>query len=89
MVLRTIGRMIWMPLSFLIAAALAMFVLVTLGLETITHAVHNLDEADTISAAFDVVWQGSLSSRPGRRSFPRCWSSSSARSRASARGSTT
>ncbi|WP_439543641.1 hypothetical protein [Hyphomicrobium sp.] len=60
MVLRTIGRIIWVPLSFVIAAALAMLVLVTLGLETITHAVHNLDEADTISAAYDVVWQGSI-----------------------------
>lgn len=60
MVLRTIGRIIWVPLSFLIAAALAMLVLVTLGLETITHAVHNLDEADTISAAYDVVWQGTI-----------------------------
>jgi hypothetical protein len=60
MVLRTIGRIIWVPISFLIAAALAMLVLVTLGLETITHAVHNLDEADTISAAYDVVWQGAI-----------------------------
>lgn len=60
MVLRTIGRIIWVPISFLIAAALAMLVLVTLGLETITHAVHNLDEADTISAAYDVIWQGTI-----------------------------
>ena len=60
MVLRTIGRIIWVPISFLIAAALAMLVLVTLGLETITHAVHNLDEADTISAACDVIWQGTI-----------------------------
>jgi len=60
MVLRTIGRIIWVPISFLIAAALAMLVLVTLGLETITHAVRNLDEADTISAAYDVVWQGAI-----------------------------
>lgn len=60
MVLRTIGRIIWVPISFLIAAALAMLVLVTLGLETITHAVHNLDEADTISTAYDVIWQGTI-----------------------------
>ncbi len=60
MVLRTLGRMIWIPISFLIAAAAAMFVLVTLGLETLTHAVHNLDGEETISAAFDVAWQGSL-----------------------------
>jgi len=60
MVLRTVGRLIWIPISFLFAAAAAMLVLVTLGLETITHAVHNLDGADTVSAAFDVAWQGAI-----------------------------
>jgi hypothetical protein len=60
MVLRTIGRLIWIPIAFLLAAAAALFVLVTLGLETVTHAVHNLDEADTISAAYDVFWQGTI-----------------------------
>jgi hypothetical protein len=58
MVLKTIGRMIWIPIAFLIAAAAAMFVLVTLGLETVTHAVHNLDGTETVDAAFDVAWQG-------------------------------
>lgn len=60
MVMRAIGRLIWVPIAFLIAAAAAMFVLVTLGLETITHAVHNLDSDETISAAFDVAWQSTL-----------------------------
>lgn len=60
MVLKTIGRLIWIPMAFLIAAAAAMFVLVTLGLETFTHAFHNLDETDTVTAAFDVAWQGSI-----------------------------
>lgn len=60
MVLRTIGRLIWIPIAFLIAAAAAMFVLLTLGLETFTHAVHSLGDGDTIDAAFDVVWQGSI-----------------------------
>lgn len=60
MVLKTLGRLIWIPIAFLIAAVAAMFVLLTLGLETMTHAVHNLDEADTISAAFDVAWQGTI-----------------------------
>jgi hypothetical protein len=60
MVLRAIGRLIWVPISFLIAAAVAAFVLVTLGLETFTHAFHNLDGDQTITAAFDVAWQGSL-----------------------------
>lgn len=60
MVLRTIGRLIWIPIAFLIAAAAAMFVLVTLGLETVTHAIHNFDGTDTVSAAFDVAWQGTI-----------------------------
>lgn len=60
MVLKTIGRLIWIPIAFLISAAAAMFVLVTLGLETFTHAFHNLDQTDTVTAAFDVAWQGSI-----------------------------
>jgi hypothetical protein len=60
MVLKTLGRLIWVPIAFVIAACVAMAVLVTLGLETITHAIHNLDETDTISAAFDFAWQGTL-----------------------------
>jgi hypothetical protein len=59
MVLNTIGRMIWVPIAFLIATAAALFVLVTLGLETVTHAMHSLDQAGTIDAAFDFFWQGS------------------------------
>lgn len=60
MVLRTIGRLIWIPIAFLIAAAAAMLVLVTLGLENITHAIHDLDEIDTVTAAYDVAWQGTI-----------------------------
>ena len=60
MVLRAIGRIIWVPISFMIAALLAMLVLVTLGLETMTHAVHNLDGADTVATFYDVVWQSTI-----------------------------
>jgi hypothetical protein len=60
MVLKTLGRLIWIPIAFLIAALAAMFVLVTLGLETVTHAIHNLDGEDTVAAAFDVAWQGTI-----------------------------
>ncbi len=60
MLLRTIGRLIWVPIAVLIAAAVAMLVLLTLGLETFTHAVHRLDEAGTLEAVYDVAWQGSL-----------------------------
>lgn len=60
MVLKTIGRLIWIPIALLIAAAAAIVVLFTLGLETITHAVHNLDAPETVDAAFDVAWQGAI-----------------------------
>lgn len=60
MVLKTIGRLIWIPIAILIAALAAMFVLVTLGLETVTHAVHRLDETDGIEAAYDIFWQGTI-----------------------------
>lgn len=60
MMLKTIGRLIWVPIAFLIAAAAAMLVLVTLGLETITHAIHSFDGPDTVEAAYDVAWQGMI-----------------------------
>ena len=60
MVLKTIGRLIWIPIAFLIAAAATMLVLVRLGLETLTHAFYNLDGDETVSAAFDVAWQGTI-----------------------------
>ncbi|WP_072396116.1 hypothetical protein [Hyphomicrobium sp. CS1GBMeth3] len=60
MVLRAIGRLIWVPISFLIATVAAMFVLVTLGLENVTHAIHDLNEVDTMSAAYDVAWQSTI-----------------------------
>jgi hypothetical protein len=60
MVLKTIGRMIWVPIAVLLAAIASLAVLLTLGLETVTHAVHRLDEADTIEAAYDIFWQGTI-----------------------------
>lgn len=58
--LRTVGRLIWIPIAFLIAAMAAMLVLVTLGLETLTHALHSFDGPDTVEAAYDVAWQGMI-----------------------------
>jgi hypothetical protein len=60
MVLKTLGRMIWVPIAFLISAAVSLFVLVTLGLETITHAIYGLEADETVSASLDMVWQGTL-----------------------------
>jgi hypothetical protein len=53
--MRTIGRLILVPLAFLIAAGVAGFVLFTLGLEKITHALHGTDVgAETFAYAFDM-----------------------------------
>lgn len=60
MVLRTIGRLIWIPIAFLVAAAAALFVLVTLGLERITHSVHAEQGPEVVQSAFDMMWQGTL-----------------------------
>lgn len=60
MVLKTIGRLIWIPIALLLSAFASMFVLVTLGLETLTQSMHRLDDPDTLSAAYDVAWQGAI-----------------------------
>jgi hypothetical protein len=58
---RTFGRLILIPIAVLIATAVAGFILVTLGLETITHAMHGREPgADTITAVLDLFWQGTL-----------------------------
>ena len=56
----TVWRMIVVPFSFLIAALFTAFVLVTLGMERVTQAVHgkNLDETDSFFAIIDLVGQG-------------------------------
>lgn len=60
MVLKTIGRLILIPIAFVLAAAAALFVLFTLGLERLTHAFHENNSEDLIANAFDFMWQGSL-----------------------------
>lgn len=61
MLWRALGRLIVVPLSFLIAAAAAIFVLVTLGLERITQeASRGGGEIGNIELLFDLVWQGGV-----------------------------
>lgn len=60
MVLRTIGRLILIPIAFLIAAALSIFVLVTLGLEHITRVLHSREGVEVAESVFDLAWQGTL-----------------------------
>lgn len=58
--LRTIGRLVWVVIAFLLASVVALFVLATLGLETVTHAVQNIDDADLMFDAYDFFWTGTL-----------------------------
>jgi hypothetical protein len=61
MVLRTIGRLIVVPVAFLMAAAVSGFVLVTLGLEKITLALHGKDAGpETFESVLDIMWQGTF-----------------------------
>ncbi len=61
MLWRTLGRLIVVPLSFVVAAAAAIFILVTLGLERITQAASRGQAGDLsqIGVLIDLVWQGS------------------------------
>jgi hypothetical protein len=58
---RTLGRIIWVPLAFLVSAAVAGFVLVTLGLERVTQTLRGSGPAeDTIGSMIDLVGHGVL-----------------------------
>ncbi len=59
---KTVGRMILIPVALLFAAAAAIFVLFTLGLERITVALHQRAEVDEdmVQAMFDLMNQGLL-----------------------------
>jgi len=62
MVWSTIWRIIVVPIAFVISGLISLFVLITLGLERITHAFHDapMDEPDTVLAVFDLVTQGAI-----------------------------
>ncbi len=57
---RTLGRLIVVPLSFLVAASAAIFIVVTLGLERITQAASRgqSGELGQLEVLIDLVWQG-------------------------------
>ena len=59
-VLRTIGRLLWVAIAFLLSMLAAMIVLTTLGLETLTHAISNIDDADLMFDAYDFFWTGTV-----------------------------
>jgi hypothetical protein len=53
--LRTVGRLIWVPIAFLLSALIALFVIVSLGQERITLALRGRGPNEaTIDAAFDL-----------------------------------
>jgi len=56
--LRTLGRTLVVGLSFMVAAAVAGFVLVTLGIERVTHVLHGSEGADGVAALIDVLRNG-------------------------------
>jgi hypothetical protein len=58
--MKTFGRIILVPLALLIAAAASCFVLVTLGLERVTDALHIRRGDDAFEAIVDLMNQGIL-----------------------------
>jgi hypothetical protein len=56
---RAFGRVLWLPIAFLLAAALAVFVIISLGQEKLVQAAtgRGPDEA-TIGAGFDLLRLG-------------------------------
>lgn len=56
---KTVGRLLVIPLGLLLAAAASTFVLVTLGLERVTTALHQQEPGEEmVNAMFDLVNQG-------------------------------
>jgi hypothetical protein len=58
----TLWRIIVVPVAFLLSGLVTAFVLFTLGLERVTHAVlgRSRDAADSVIAVFDLVGHGLL-----------------------------
>jgi hypothetical protein len=53
--LRTVGRLIWVPIALLLSALIALFVIVSLGHERITLALRGRGPSEaTIDAAFEL-----------------------------------
>ena len=58
MIGRAIGRLIMVPLGFILAALAAMFILFTLGMERVTQAVHGREaDPDMWFGMFDLAQQ--------------------------------
>jgi hypothetical protein len=58
---RTVGRLILVPIAFLLAALVAAAIVATLGLEHVTRALHgNQSGEDTVASMFDLAQQVSV-----------------------------
>ena len=61
MILKTVGRMIWVPIAFVLSALASAVVLVTLGMERVTQAWHGKGGDDVnIGAVFELMTQAHL-----------------------------
>lgn len=61
MVWRTIGRILWVPIAFLLSGAFAAFILFTLGMERFTQAMHDQGgDMETLSALLALLDHGLL-----------------------------
>jgi hypothetical protein len=59
MVWSTLGRLILIPIAFVLAAFASIAIVVTLGLEKITHAMHGTEAGpETIEAYSDLAFKG-------------------------------
>ena len=54
--LATIGRIIWVPIAFVLSGLVCAFVIVTLGLERLTQYTNGFDDPDlTVQGSFELV----------------------------------
>lgn len=54
--LATIGRIIWVPIAFVLSGLVCAFVIVTLGLERLTQYTNGFDDPDlTVQGGFELV----------------------------------
>lgn len=61
MILTTLGRMIWVPIAFVISAIATGFMLVTLGMERVTQAMAGRgDDVASIGAILDLLRQAQV-----------------------------
>jgi hypothetical protein len=55
---KTVGRLILIPVAFVLAAAASLAVALSLGLEKITHAMHGKTELESVEAFGSLVFAG-------------------------------